>query len=189
VAAQAAAKVQEAMGGLAKKVPMHTWLAALPQLISRMCHPCKEVSETAKQIIVNITQVGRTCSRCSRCSHVGGPDVRRRQRTAWMRALLPAPRRAAPPRPACPSCPAACAFKSLPLYGRPQSFPHQSLWSLAAVSKSGVPARRAAAGAITNAAKKSADHALFGGWAPARWRAACGTGWACLGPCSAAEGC
>ena len=41
---------------LAKKIPMHTWLAALPQLISRMCHPCKEVSELVRLIIVHITQ-------------------------------------------------------------------------------------------------------------------------------------
>ncbi len=51
-------QVTAIMGQLAKNVPMHTWLAALPQLISRVCHPCKEVSELAKSIIVRITQVG-----------------------------------------------------------------------------------------------------------------------------------
>lgn len=45
------------MKDLGKRVPMHTWLAALPQLISRMCHPCKDVSELARQIIIRITQV------------------------------------------------------------------------------------------------------------------------------------
>ncbi|PSC70468.1 serine threonine-kinase ATR isoform X1 [Micractinium conductrix] len=85
------------MTGLAKKIPMHTWLAALPQLISRMCHPCKEVSELVRLIIVHITQ----------------------------------------------------------------AYPHQSLWSLAAVSKSGVPARRGAASSIINAAKKNMDQKQF----------------------------
>ena len=61
--AAAAASICAVMGGLAKHVPMHTWLAALPQLISRMCHPCKEVCELAKQIIVRITQVGRMVGR------------------------------------------------------------------------------------------------------------------------------
>ena len=45
------------MTNLAKRVPKSTWLAALPQLISRMCHPCKEVSELARHIIILITQV------------------------------------------------------------------------------------------------------------------------------------
>ncbi len=44
----------------------------------------------------------------------------------------------------------------------PQAYPHQSLWSLAAVSKSGVAARRAAASSITNAAKKNMDQTMFG---------------------------
>jgi hypothetical protein len=50
--------INSIMAHLAKSIPMHTWAAALPQLISRMCHPCKEVCEMAKQIIVRITQVG-----------------------------------------------------------------------------------------------------------------------------------
>jgi hypothetical protein len=57
--AAATASITAIMTSLAKNVPMHTWLAALPQLISRMCHPCKEVSELAKQIIVRITQASR----------------------------------------------------------------------------------------------------------------------------------
>ncbi|KAL4421833.1 hypothetical protein ABPG77_001622 [Micractinium sp. CCAP 211/92] len=85
------------MTNLAKRVPKSTWLAALPQLISRMCHPCKEVSELARHIIILITQ----------------------------------------------------------------AYPHQSLWSLAAVAKSSVPARRAAASAIANAAKKNMDQKMF----------------------------
>ncbi|KAI3426356.1 hypothetical protein D9Q98_008728 [Chlorella vulgaris] len=93
----ACASIAAIVTGLAKHVPMHTWLAALPQLISRMCHPCKEVSELAKHIIVKITQ----------------------------------------------------------------AYPHQSLWSLAAVSKSGVAARRAAASAITNSARKGMDNNMF----------------------------
>ena len=63
-------QVTAIMGQLAKNVPMHTWLAALPQLISRVCHPCKEVSELAKSIIVRITQVGgkraRSGSKCDK---------------------------------------------------------------------------------------------------------------------------
>lgn len=43
-----------------------------------------------------------------------------------------------------------------------QAYPHQSLWSLAAVAKSSVPARRAAASAIANAAKKNMDQKMFG---------------------------
>lgn len=58
------AQVTAIMGQLAKNVPMHTWLAALPQLISRVCHPCKEVSELAKSIIVRITQVRALPRRC-----------------------------------------------------------------------------------------------------------------------------
>ena len=54
----ATTSVTSVMTNLAKNIPMHTWLGALPQLISRMCHPCKEVSELAKSIIVRITQVG-----------------------------------------------------------------------------------------------------------------------------------
>ena len=30
---------------LIKNIPMHAWLTALPQLISRMCHPNKDVAE------------------------------------------------------------------------------------------------------------------------------------------------
>ena len=56
------------MTSLAKNVPMHTWLAALPQLISRMCHPCKEVSELAKQIIVRITQASSSKHRAGQSS-------------------------------------------------------------------------------------------------------------------------
>lgn len=51
-----------------------------------------------------------------------------------------------------------------PLAWVPQAYPHQSLWSLAAVSKSGVAARRAAASSITNAAKKNMDQTMFGQW-------------------------
>lgn len=43
-----------------------------------------------------------------------------------------------------------------------QAYPHQSLWSLAAVAKSSVAARRAAAAAITNAAKRNMDQRIFG---------------------------
>ena len=43
-----------------------------------------------------------------------------------------------------------------------QAYPHQALWALAAVSKSGVAARRAAASAIINSAKKNMDQSMFG---------------------------
>lgn len=95
------AQVTSIMGNLAKNVPMHTWLGALPQLISRMCHPCKEVSELAKQIIVRITQVGAAPLRGRR---LGCGQGKARRRCACVvpacACRCPAP---PPPRPGTPA--------------------------------------------------------------------------------------
>jgi hypothetical protein len=53
----ACAAIAETVRTLAKRIPLHTWLAALPQLISRVCHPCDDVREQARRIIERITQV------------------------------------------------------------------------------------------------------------------------------------
>lgn len=38
----------------ASQIPMNLWLTALPQLISRLCHTNKDVSEITKGIIAKI---------------------------------------------------------------------------------------------------------------------------------------
>uniref|UniRef100_A0A7R9VTK1 Serine/threonine-protein kinase ATR n=1 Tax=Chlamydomonas euryale TaxID=1486919 RepID=A0A7R9VTK1_9CHLO len=78
------------MKTLSGSVPTGAWLAVLPQLISRICHPCQDVSDVIQRILVLVTE----------------------------------------------------------------AYPHQALWSLAAVCKSQVPARRAAASNVIAAAQR-----------------------------------
>ena len=96
-AAEAAERAQQGevkalMRSLARSVPLHVWLCALPQLTSRICHADAEVAALTREMLTRLTQ----------------------------------------------------------------AYPHQALWALAAVSKSGVPARRAAAAGIVQAARRAA---------------------------------
>ncbi|CAG9464680.1 unnamed protein product [Pedinophyceae sp. YPF-701] len=50
-ARNAATAVTVVMGGALQSLPPYVWLAALPQLVSRICHPVKEVSEWARDIV------------------------------------------------------------------------------------------------------------------------------------------
>ena len=50
---------------LAKKLAVYRWLAALPQLTSRICHPCAEVKAMMQEILRTVAttfpQQARTC--------------------------------------------------------------------------------------------------------------------------------
>ncbi|GAB4817356.1 hypothetical protein N2152v2_004402 [Parachlorella kessleri] len=50
------ADVHQHMRDFAKRIPLHLWLTALPQLISRMCHSNKQVGDVTKGIISKILE-------------------------------------------------------------------------------------------------------------------------------------
>lgn len=54
---ECAAAVAALMQELARSVPLHVWLTALPQLTSRICHSDAEVAGVTRGIITRVTQV------------------------------------------------------------------------------------------------------------------------------------
>eukprot|EP00798_Chlamydomonas_sp_ICE-L_P024092 gene24092-9666_t len=49
-------QVTNLMRNLMNNVSPVAWLQALPQLISRICHPCKEVQEVIQNILIKVTE-------------------------------------------------------------------------------------------------------------------------------------
>lgn len=51
-----AAAVHERMRAFGRGLPLHAWITALPQLISRLCHPNPEVAAVTRHIIARVTE-------------------------------------------------------------------------------------------------------------------------------------
>lgn len=53
-AAAAAAEMRAAMQEIRQALPLWVWITALPQLISRICHPDREASEFLQGLLVDL---------------------------------------------------------------------------------------------------------------------------------------
>ena len=69
----ARSEVINVMQGFSKTLPLYVWLVALPQLISRICHPHLETQRITQHILTRVTsaypqQVTHfLASACARC--------------------------------------------------------------------------------------------------------------------------
>ncbi len=46
--------MKAAMLDLSRTLPDYTWLVALPQLVSRICHPQKDVVDLTKELVATV---------------------------------------------------------------------------------------------------------------------------------------